>query len=111
MLMSGFPVTVHPMDDDVDHLRKHMAAFQQLGGDDEHGVWNLHIQGHNQQRQAKAIAAQQQGGGEGAPQGGGGRAPQPGSQPGAPRPPVRVPGAIPADQMNAAGAPQQPRKT
>lgn len=104
MLEQGFQVLPHPFDDDAKHLQVHMPAMQQDG--DSNGVRALHIQGHLAQRQAKAVAqAQQQQGPTGQ------RAPQPGSMPGAPRPPVRVPGAINEDRMAAAGAPIQPRKT
>ncbi len=104
MLQEGFQVLPHPLDDDAKHLQVHMQAIQQ---GDPNGMRALHIQGHLAQRQAKAIAQQQQQIGAGA----GGRPTVPGSQPGGPRPPVRTPGAIPQDQMSAAGAPQQPRKT
>jgi hypothetical protein len=111
LLAEGFDLMVHPGDDDPKHMEAHLQAKQADG--DVHATFASHMQKHQMQMQAKAMAAQQQmqqqggqpGGGQG-PQG-----PQGGSQPQPPRP-MRGPGGmIHPDQLSAAGAPQAPRKT
>lgn len=99
MLQHGLPVTVHPMDNDQQHLQAHaeLAAY------DPTGVVALHIADHQKQLQAKNMQfAQAQKGTPGSPGGAGpGRPgmPRPGAQPGQPRP-QQPAGAVHPDQMN-----------
>lgn len=116
MMEQTIAVKVHPLDDDAKHLQVHMALVQSsTPGTPENGLARDHVQQHQMQMQMKAAAqAQQQQGrpGAGGPPGpGGARGPEPGAQPGAPRPMRQPPGAIPQDRMPAAGALTMPRKT
>lgn len=107
MLHEGFLVNVHPGDDDMEHIRSHIALLQEDVGD-PHGTIRTHIQAHQAAYKQKADAAaqaQQVGQGQGGP-GGGGGAPAPGAQPGTARGVKGPPGMIHADQMAGAGAPQ-----
>jgi hypothetical protein len=114
MLEHGFPLEVHPMDDDIQHAQTHMQGMQQAGGD-PHGTFRQHLMKHQAQMQAKAAQQQQQmqPGLPGSPGGGGqpgsAGAPHPGAQPGQPAM-KGPPGMIHADQMPAAGAIGMPRK-
>jgi hypothetical protein len=111
LMADGHSMPVHPLDQDVEHLKSHMQA-QKMG--DPHGTIRAHVALHLTQMQTKAMAmqaqqAQQQGQPGGAP-GGPGR-PQPGAQPAGPRLLKPPPGAVHADRMPAAGALNMPRKT
>ena len=108
MLEHGFRVAVHPADDDMQHIQVHMMGMQAEGGD-VHGTFREHIQLHQQQMQAKVMAAQQSQPAGGAP-GGGGGGPAPGGQPTMPRQGKQPPGAIHPDSMPKAGAVPMPRK-
>ncbi len=110
MMLDGFPVMVHPADDDMAHIQAHMQAME-VG--DPHGNIRNHIQLHMGQMQQKAQQQQPQqqggGGGGGAPGGGG---PKPGAQPKAPRGGQQPPGAIHKDNLpQAGGVMQMPRRT
>jgi hypothetical protein len=115
MLLDGFMVPVHPLDNDEQHLPVVMSAIQQTG--DPHGTLRVHMQAHLQQRQAKAqaqmmqkMAQQMQGAG---PPGGQQRPPgmpQPGAAPAGPRLVKGPPGAVHPDNASRAGGLQMPRK-
>ncbi len=107
MLDHGFRVAVHPGDDDMQHIQVHLAGVQE--GGDPHGTFREHIQLHQQQMQAKVMAAQQSqpAGGAGP---GGGAGPAPGGQPTMPRQGKQPAGAIHPDSMPKAGATPMPRK-
>ena len=113
LLAQGFEVPVHPLDEDVKHIRAHTQAMQEAG--DASGMHRTHIQSHMMSMQVKAMAAARQGapggGPPGAPPGGGGApGPAPGAQPQGPKL-VRGPaGMIHPDQMPRAGAPGPPRR-
>ena len=110
LLAQGFAVPVHPLDEDVKHLKSHMQDMQEMG--DPTGEKRIHIQSHMMSMQFKAMsAAKTQGAPPGAPPGGGVRSsPAPGGQPGAPKL-VRGPaGMIHQDQMPRAGAAVPPRR-
>lgn len=102
MLVNGFDVAVHPLDNDAQHLQAHSTLAE--GGQPGSNV-QAHIMAHQQQIQAKtmAAAAQTMGGPQmpGAPGGGG---PAPGVQPALPGGMKGPPGMIHDDQMPAAGA-------
>lgn len=103
MLLEGFPVHVHPLDDDMEHLKVHMLLKQAQGhppGVDEHMLM------HQQQMLGKAQQQVQ----SSAPGGGGGGGPRPGAQAAAPRGGQQPPGAVHKDQMAKAGAVTPPRK-
>ena len=112
MLSEGFEVHVHPLDQDIEHLKSHMQAFQQTG--DPHQTIQVHIRAHLQSMQMKNAAAMQQqmaqrGGGQ--PPGGGPGQPQPGAQPAGPRPMgKRPPGATHPDRAAGGGIVQMPRR-
>ena len=107
MLLEGFPVQVHPADDDQQHIQVHMLLAQE--GDPHQNV-KPHIQAHMQQMQAKAMA-QQQPQQPGKPGGGGAGAPRPGAQAGPPKPAQQPPGAIHKDNMaRTGGVVPMPRK-
>lgn len=114
LLAQGFEVPVSPMDNDPEHIQKHTQA---MGQSDAHGMFRMHIQGHQQQMKVKQMASMmqqmqqqvQQPGGQ-PPAGRGIRPPRPGAQPGMPRGGQQMPGAIHRDRMPAAGAIMPPRK-
>jgi hypothetical protein len=110
MMEEGFQTSVHPADDDMDHIMSHMAALR-MNGQDPHGTFRDHIAQHQAQMQAKAMkeAATMQQGAPGAP--GGGRGTPPGAQPAGPRQGKAPAGAMHPDQMAKAGVVQIPRKT
>lgn len=114
MLAVGFDLMPHPPDDDPKHMQIHMKAMQ--GSGDPHGTFKAHIQRHQMQMQAKAMAKAQQQQPKGLPGAPGGAgpgvpgAPKPGSQPQQPRPMRGPAGAINPDQMARAGAPGMPRR-
>lgn len=119
MLLAGFEVPVHPLDNDEEHLKRLMPVLQQTG--DPHGTLRVHAQMHLAARQMKAAAMMQQamqqnmqGNRPGGPPqmgGGGPRPPQPGAMPAGPRLVAKAqPGQIHPDQMPRAGAVVMPRK-
>jgi hypothetical protein len=108
MLLEGFDLPVHPLDDDQKHLQVHMQVLQ----GDAHGTVKAHMLRHQQsmaiKAQAKMIASQQQGQpGQpqiagppgGASQQGQAGPPRVGAQPGGVRNGQNPPGAIHPDQM------------
>lgn len=117
MLMEGFDVSVHPLDDDDAHLQAHAQALQMSMGDPS-GQIRVHIAKHLQQKSMKTMA-QMASAGQGMPgQGGGGEpgipggagpgvagTPRMGAQPAGPRPngQINPPGAIHPDQMVGPG--------
>ena len=106
MLIHGFPVMVHPGDDDQQHIQAHMMVVE---AGDPHGMAKQHVMQHMQAMQMKA--QQQQGAGAGPP-GKGGGGPRPGAQPAMPRGGQQPPGAIHKDAMPAAGGVvPMPRRT
>lgn len=115
MLAQGFVVRTSPLDKDPQHMQVHMALLQSLDAASIPArMARAHIAMHQQQMQMKqqAMMAQMI---QAQPMGGGGqrriRGPQPGAQPGLPRPARQPPGAIARDRMPAAGALAPPRKT
>jgi hypothetical protein len=119
MLLDGFMVPVHPLDNDEQHIPVAMQAIQQTG--DPHGTLRVHLQAHLQQRQAKAqaqmmqkMAQQMQGAGGGQPGIPGGPQrpgmPQQGANPAGPRLIKGPPGAVHPDNASRAGGLQMPRK-
>lgn len=108
LLEAGYPLFVHPMDDDAAHLQAHMAIFQQAG--DLHGTLREHMILHQMQMQKKqqAMLMQQDqmlAGGGGAPGGGG---PRQGAVPAAGRS-QGPPGMVHRDRM-AVGMPRAARR-
>jgi hypothetical protein len=101
MLQQGLEVHISPYDEDQKHIQVHM----QIMGQDQTGLVRAHIMMHQtamkMKQQAQMMAQMQQ-------QGGGG--PRQGAQNKAPRGGQGAPGGMHKDQMNAAGAPQMPRK-
>lgn len=121
LLLLGYDLSVHPMDDDVQHIEKHM----EIAEPDEHGTVRVHIARHQKQMQEKAMMqamqAQQMPGMPGTPGGIQGQppgpqgpgvagAPRPGAQPMPPRGNYQPPGMIARDSLPAAGAIPMPRK-
>jgi hypothetical protein len=122
MLVEGFEVPVHPLDNDEQHIPVAMQAIQETG--DPHGTLRVHLQAHLQQRAAKIqaqmmqqMAMQQQGqpprpglpgpGGPGRPPGA--QPPAPGSQPAGPQQMRGPNGMVHPDQMSRAGGIGLPR--
>lgn len=103
MLEHGFDVPIHPPDDDMAHIQAHMQLMKE---GDLHGTIRKHIGKHIQAVQMKAAAQQNAVKGPAAA----GAGPRPGGQPSGPQSQTGAPGQIPVDQLNAAGAPQMPRK-
>lgn len=113
MLLDGFEVTVHPLDDDPRHLQAHQMKLRETG--DPHGTIRVHMQRHQQSMQLKLAAQmqqqmQQQAAGGGPQQSRAGAPPRMGAQPAGPRLVKGPPGVIHPDQMARAGAPVMPRK-
>jgi len=109
MLENSLPVTVHPLDNDVQHLQVHSRIAQ----NDPTGVVAVHIQAHQNQLQMKnmqRMAAKNQGA-PGVP-GGAGRGvpgtPRPGGQAQGPHSPAGPAGGIHPDQMADVSAPRNP---
>jgi hypothetical protein len=111
MLEAGYPLLVHPMDEDQAHMQAHMQAFQEQG--DMHGTIREHMIRHQMQMQQKQQAMQMQqqqmmAGGEQQQKGQGGK-PRQGAVPGGPRPNgQQPPGAVHQDRMHV-GAPRAAR--
>ena len=118
LLEQGHAVTVHPLDQDAQHIQVHVGLQQQTG--DPHGNIQLHIQQHLVQLNAKnqAMLKAQLGGalGLGAPGVPGGAGPgvagtpRMGAQPAMQRSAQQPPGALHQDRMPSAGVIQMPRK-
>lgn len=110
LLQDGMQVPVHPMDDDPDHMKKHMQLLQGGPQADPHGVIREHLMRHQMQMMMKSSAQQQQQmqNGPGGPGGGGGpggKPPREGAQPSGPRPNGQQPaGAIHQDRIRDPGA-------
>ena len=107
IMATGQPMPVSPLDNDAEHLKAHMQAFQETG--DFSGVLREHMQMHQiamQQKQQQAMMQQmqQQQGPQQQQQG-----PRRGGKPGGARPNGQgPPGMIHADQMrNAMPRPRQ----
>jgi hypothetical protein len=111
-LGQGFEVPVHPLDQDIEHLRELLPWIQQTG--DPHGTGKVHAQAHMTSMQMKNMASmqrQQAAHGGGPQQGGGGPGqPQPGATPGQPHAVKRPPGALHPDQASGGGIVQMPRR-
>ena len=107
MLMEGYEVPVHQMDDDKAHIMGHQQLMQQLqmqeGGGKNQKKILAHIWAHIQQAQQKQQAQMQaQQGQPGVPGGAGpgvAGSPKPGAQPMMPRGPQNPPGSIHQDRM------------
>lgn len=101
-LVQGIDVTIHPMDDDPQHLQVHQEALQ---AGDVSGNIRVHMQRHMMQMQLKQqaqMAQQVQAMMTGSPGGGGGGlGPRAGAQPKGPRT-QGPPGMIPRDQIGPA---------
>jgi hypothetical protein len=102
MMLDGFVVPVHPMDDLQKHLPAHQQAMQQSG--DPSGHIKVHIMAHMNALQAQQAAqmqqqAQQQGEQPQRPGQGGQRGARMGASPGMPRGGQQPPGAIHQDRM------------
>jgi len=97
MLLEGFVVPVHAMDDHQKHIMAHMQALQASG--DPHGVIRVHMMAHmqalQQMQQQQQMQAQPQPGGQGP----GGGQPRIGAQPQAPKGVQQPPGAIHQDRI------------
>ena len=106
MLKAGYPLQVHPMDNDAEHMQKHVQEFQQNG--DYHGTIREHLIRHQMQMQQKQQAIMQQSqqalqGQPGAPGGAGpgvAGTPRKGAVPGPPRGGQQPPGVIHQDRMH-----------
>jgi hypothetical protein len=104
LLMEGYEVPVHDMDDDNQHIQQHMQAMK-MGEGHNQKKFMAHIWMHTQQKQKKQqamMAAQQQAGQPGGPGGAGPGMPgqpRPGAQPQPMRNAQNPPGAIHPDQM------------
>jgi hypothetical protein len=113
LIRNGFPVQVHPMDDDMAHIQGHLQEFEadmQVGNDPEF-LKRGHILEHVKQAKEKAAAAQgAQPGTVGAPGGAGPGLPgqpRPGGAGQMPTGPQQPAGAVRPDNMTLA----QPRKS
>lgn len=108
MLLANMPVSISPLDNDVEHLQAHHQAAMQ-SGDPTHQI-AAHMQAHMMQMQKKA-AAQAPQGMPGIPGGAGpgvAGTPRPGAIPAPPKNVQAPPGAIHPDQMQDPG--MTPRK-
>ncbi len=113
-LGEGFEVPVHPLDNDIEHL-KELIPWMQASGD-PHGTGRVHAQAHftsMQMKNAASMQRQQAAHGGGPQQGGGAQPglPQPGATPGQPHAMKRPPGAMHPDQAAGGGVVQMPRRT
>jgi hypothetical protein len=105
MLQAGFLIPVHQMDNDAEHIQKHIEAAKMIGGD-QHKTFQTHVLQHQMQMQTKQ--QQQQQAQQGPPGGAkpNGAGPRPGAQAQAPRGGQQPPGAVHKDQMHTS----MPRK-
>lgn len=94
MLIMGFQASVHPMDNDPEHMKTHIEAAQMTG--DPNGLIRIHIQAHMDQLKQKQAQMQPQ---QQAPQQGG---PRPGGQVQPPTGPQQPAGAVRPDAMQGA---------
>jgi hypothetical protein len=99
LMASGFPVPVHPGDNDAEHVQVH----QKMIAIDQQGFVHQHIMEHLMQMKKKSTPPAPPGGGgaPGVPGGAGpgvAGTPRMGAQPGMPRP-QQPPGAVHQDQM------------
>ena len=114
MLMDGFMVPVHPLDDDVAHVQAHQQAMKQTG--DMHGTLRVHLQEQLKQMQAKQQGVmmqkmqQQMQGAAGGQAPGRPGLPPPGASPAGPHAAKGPPGTVHPDQLPRAGVVQMPRK-
>lgn len=110
-LYQGEMITPNEMDNHQQHMATHQQSAQELG--DPHRTFEVHMQMHQimLQKQAQAQQAKQQGM-PGAPGGAGQPGlPGQGAQAQGPNQQAQQPnGAIPQDQMAAAGSPMPPRR-
>lgn len=100
MMVDGFVVPVHPMDDIQKHMQAHQQAAQQTG--DPHGTIRVHMMAHMnafQAQQQQQMEQQMQQGGPPKGGGGGSAGPRIGAVPGAARGGQNPPGAIHQDRM------------
>ena len=102
MMLDGFVVPVHPMDDVQKHMQSHQQAAQQTG--DPHGTLRVHMMAHMQalqaQQQQQMMQQQMQQAQQPQPAAGGGmRGARMGATPGMPRGGQQPPGAIHQDRM------------
>jgi hypothetical protein len=112
ILNSGQHLHVHPLDQDIPHLKSHMADKQMSG--DPFGTVGEHIAAHIQMMQMKNMAAMQAAQaktGVGPAGGQGSRGPQPGALPAGPHAPPRPPGLPHPDQGPQSGVVSMPRRT
>ena len=101
LLLDGFDMPVHPLDNDQEHLQK----LRPLLADDPHGVAREHAQKHLMSMQLKA-KAQMQRVMPGQPGGPGGLPPRPGQPPAGPGIPGQPPpGAVPQGPRPMQGPP------
>ena len=114
LMREGHQMLVHPLDDDIEHLRAHAASARE---EDPHGTIRAHMQAHQRAIMVKSgmqANQQQPQGNPGAPGAGGGKGmtgtPRLGAQPAGPRLIKQAPGAIPPDRMPAAGSVGMPRR-
>ena len=110
-LGQGFEVPVHPLDDDIAHLKELLPWIQQTG--DPHGTGKVHAQAlftSMKMKNAASMQRQQAQHGGGPPQGAGPGQPQPGATPGQPHAVKRPPGAMHPDQAAGGGVVQMPRR-
>lgn len=101
---NGFPVMVHPADDDVMHMQVHALSAKMTG--DPTGEFKIHIDNHMKQLRKKSPPAQPPSAPGGPPPQGGGPAARPGSQAQAPTGPQQPAGAVRPDQMPMSMPPQ-----
>jgi hypothetical protein len=108
-LYQGEMIMPNEMDNHQQHMAVHQQAAQELG--DPHKTFEVHVQMHRVMMQKQA-QAQQQHGQPGAPGGAGQPGlPGQGAKPQGPNGQAQQPnGAIPQDQMAAAGSPMPPRR-
>ena len=108
LLVEGLALPVHELDDDKEHLQKHIEA---LKGGDPTGAVREHMFYHSEQMKKKMAMMQQGMAGmqRGAPGGPGGAGPgvagtpREGAQPGMPRGGQNPPGSVHSDQMQGPG--------
>jgi hypothetical protein len=109
-LVEGLTMSVHPLDDDQEHMQMHLKALTQgdpTGSIREHLMMHRQQMSQKLQQQAQQMQALQGPGAPGGPGGAGpgvGGTPRPGAQSGPPRGGQHPPGAVHADRMQDPGA-------